>query len=68
MMSDINDRKIEVAFFISNLSDISGIGKDRRKGTTPKDAMPEDCIPGHTVKNCMTADGFSDGALSKMQG
>lgn len=43
---------------MSRLSDISGIGKDRGKGTTPKDTMPENCIPGHTVKNCMTADGF----------
>ncbi len=53
---------------MSRLSDISGIGKDRGKGTTPKDTMPENCIPGHTVKNCMTADGDADGALSKDRG
>lgn len=32
----IHNRKIEVAFFISTLLDISGIVKSSGKGTTPK--------------------------------
>lgn len=54
---------IEVALFISTLSDAAGAGEGSRKGTAPKGIGVCIRFLGHAVKNCMTVIQ-SDGALS----
>lgn len=46
--------KIEVACFISKLSDAPEAKEDRRKGKTPKEKRDWSFSLGHAVKNCMT--------------
>lgn len=46
--------KIEVAYFISTLSYVSGTVEDFGKGNVPKGNIPVYIVLGHIVKSCMT--------------
>lgn len=48
------NKKIEVAFFKSIFSDVTGTEEGRRKGKTPKEEMSCTLILGHTIKSRMT--------------
>lgn len=37
IVTEITEKRIEVAFFISNLSDVAGTREGRRKEKTPKE-------------------------------
>ncbi len=47
-------KKIEVAFFKSIFSEVTGTVEGRRKGNTPKDKVSCICYLGHTFKKRMT--------------
>ncbi len=48
------NKKIEVAYFKSMFSDVTGTGEEKRKGKTPKEEIS--CISslGHAIKSRMT--------------
>ncbi len=48
------NKKIEVAFFKSISSDVTGTDEEGRKGQTPKEEMSCTSILGHTIKSRMT--------------
>lgn len=54
MLIKSNILQIEVARFISNLSDVAGTEEDRRKGIAPKGYLSCEELLGHRVKNSMT--------------
>ena len=48
------NKEIEVAFFKSIFSDVTGTGEEQRKGKTPKEERSCKSILGHAVKSRMT--------------
>ena len=48
------NKEIEVAFFKSIFSDVTGTGEEEGKGKTPKEEMSCMSILGHAIKNRMT--------------
>ncbi len=48
------NKKIEVAYFKSILSDVTGTEEESGKGKTPKEEMTCKSILGHAIKSRMT--------------
>lgn len=65
-MIELNLKGIEVAFFISNFSDVTGTVEEKGKGKTPKGTDPLQIGPWACNEELHDCHQVIDGALSEV--